>query len=329
MAATTYLHRMKLIGPFLKLIRWPNLVFIAITQVLFNYGVVHPLFLQAGLSPNLNHNNFILLCVASILIAAAGYIINDYFDVNIDQINKPERVLVDRVIHRRWAIFWHMFLSMLGVVLSFILSFSISVGYFVIGFINFLCVLVLWLYSTTYKRRILVGNILVSILTAWTVIIIYAAEIPHLWDASPLVKQGYQQALTKLLRIAALYGGFAFVISLVREVIKDLEDMDGDRKEGCRTMPIVWGVPASKIFAAVWLVVLIGILIVTQFYVVQFGWWLSALYIIITVVVPLIYIMKWLYKANKTSDYAKLSRWVKIVMLTGILSMAFFRFYFK
>ena len=253
-----------------------------------------------------------------------GYIINDYFDVNIDQINKPAKVLIDKTIHRRWAIFWHIFLSMLGVILSFIVSFSLSDGYFVIGFVNFLCVLVLWVYSTTYKRKILVGNILVSLLTAWTVLIIYAAEIPHLWNAAPDVQLRYLQALTKLLRVAALYGGFAFVISLIREVVKDLEDMEGDRKEGCHTMPIAWGVPASKIFAAVWLVVLIGILIITQVYVVQFGWWLSALYIIATVVIPLIYIMKWLYKANQVSDYSKLSRWIKIVMLTGILSMVFF-----
>jgi len=126
-----------------------------------------------------------------------------------------------------------------------------------------------------------------------------------------------------------MYNGYAFVISLVREVVKDLEDMDGDRKEGCRTMPIVWGVPAAKIFAAVWMVVLIGILLVSQFYVMTFGWWISAAYIVITVVVPLGYIMKWLYAANATNDYAKLSRWIKIVMLTGIFSMSFFRFYFR
>jgi len=319
---------MNLIGPFFKLIRWPNLIFIIITQTLFNYGVVHPLFRQAGLSPNLSHKNFILLCIASVLIAAAGYIINDYFDVNIDRVNKPTKVLIGRVFNRRWAIFWHMFLSMLGVVLSFIVSFSLADGYFVIGFVNFLCVLVLWAYSTTYKRKILSGNIIVSILTAWTVLVIYAAEIPHLWDATQAMHQRYGLALTKLLRVAALYGGFAFIISLVREVVKDLEDMEGDRKDGCRTMPIVWGVPASKIFTAVWLVVLIGLLVITQFYVVQFGWWLIAVYLLLTVVVPLGYILKYLYTATGTADYAKLSRWTKMVMLTGILSMFFFRFYF-
>lgn len=320
---------MTLVAPFLKLVRWPNLVFIAITQVLFNYGVVHPLFLQARLVPNLSHASFLLLCFASVLIAAAGYIINDYFDVNIDQINKPDRVLVDRIIHRRWAIFWHMLLSMLGVVFSFMVSFSLIDGYFLIGFINFLCVIVLWLYSTTYKRQILVGNILISLLTSWTILVIYAAEIPHLWGAASEMAQPYQLAMTKLFRIAALYGGFAFVISLVREVVKDLEDMDGDRKEGCHTMPIAWGVPASKIFAAVWLIVLIGVLLVTQFYVIPFGWWLSVVYVLVAVIAPLIYILKRLYTAKSIKDYARLSKLIKIVMLTGILSMGFFRIYFK
>lgn len=320
---------MSLIGPFLKLIRWPNLVFIAITQTLFNYSIVHPLFRQAGVVPNLTHKNFILLAIASVLIAAAGYIINDYFDVNIDQVNKPNRVLVDKIIHRRWAIFWHMFLSVLGVVISFIVSFSLKDGYFIIGFVNFLCVLVLWVYSTTYKRKILVGNILISLLTAWTVLVIYAAEIPHLLNQSIQAHQQYTSVLTKLFRIAALYSGFAFIISLVREVVKDIEDVEGDRKGGCRTMPIAWGIPASKIFAAVWLVVLICLLFITQFYVVQFGWWIFAVYMIITVILPMIYIIKKLYIYSRPKDYSRLSKWIKIVMLTGILSMAFFRLYLK
>ena len=279
---------MNLISPFLKLIRLPNLVFIAITQALFNYCIVHPLFRQAQLAPNLSHKNFALLTIASLFIAAAGYIINDYFDVNIDQVNKPDRVLIDKIIHRRWAIFWHMFLSLLGVAFSFIVSFSLSDGYFIIGFANLFCVLALWVYSTTYKRKVLVGNIIISLLTAWTVLVIYAAEIPHLLHTTINTHQRYTSVLTKLFRIAVLYSAFAFIISLIREVVKDIEDLKGDQKGGCRTMPIAWGIAASKIFAAVWMVVLIGILLVTQFYVIQFGWWIFAFYMTITVVMPMI-----------------------------------------
>lgn len=316
---------MRLISAFLHLVRWPNLVFIAITQSLFNYAVVFPLFHQEGLTPNLLNNNFILLCTASLLIAGAGYIINDYFDINIDQINKPQKMVVDKIIKRRWAIFWHMIMSAIGVTLSYIVSFFMGDKYFLIGNANLICVILLWLYSTTYKKKILIGNIIISLLTAWTVLVIYTAQIPYWWQ--PFNK--YAQPLTKLFRVAVLYGGFAFIISLIREVVKDIEDMDGDRKEGCRTMPIVWGVPASKLFCAVWLMVLIGVLIVIQFYVIQFDWWFSAVYALVAIILPLIYIFRKLYYAQYVSDYARLSKWIKIVMLSGILSMIFFWFYLR
>ena len=110
---------------------------------------------------------------------------------------------------------------------------------------------------------------------------------------------------------------------------RGIEDIDGDRKEGCRTMPITWGIPASKIFCAVWLIVLVGILIVIQFYVIQFGWWLSAVYALVTIIFPLIYIIRKLYYAQFIVDYTRLSKWIKIVMFSGILSMIFFWFYLR
>ncbi len=314
--------------PFLKLIRWPNLVFIALTQALFNYAVVIPLFHQARLTPNLGHAIFIVLCFASVLIAAAGYIINDYFDFNIDLVNKPDKMVIGKNISRRQAITWHFILSFVGVVLSFIASYKLGDRFFAIGFTNLVCVLALWVYSTTYKRRILIGNILISLLTAWSVLVIYLAESPQWWQTSYHGQTPQALALTKLFRVAAMYGGFAFIISLIREVIKDMEDVEGDRREGCRTMPIVWGIPASKIFTAVWITVLVGALFITQFYVVQFGWWMFAGYILIAVTVPLLFILKKLYIAQATVDYSKLSKQIKFLMLTGILSMAFFWWYF-
>jgi 4-hydroxybenzoate polyprenyltransferase len=314
--------------PFLKLIRWPNLVFIVLTQALFNYAVVIPLFHQAGLLPNLGNIVFGLLCFASVLIAAAGYIINDYFDFNIDLINKPDKMVIGKSISRRQAIIWHFILSAIGVALSFIASYKLADRFFAIGITNLVCVLVLWVYSTTYKRRILIGNILISLLTAWSVLVIYLAETPQWWQTHHFGHTPQALALTKLFRVAAMYGGFAFIISLIREVIKDMEDVEGDRREGCRTMPIVWGIPAAKIFAAVWTTVLIGALFITQFYVVQFGWWLFAAYIFIAVAVPLIFMLRKLYAAQATIDYSKLSKQIKYLMLTGILSMVFFWWYF-
>lgn len=315
--------------PFLQLIRWSNLVFVVLTQALFNYAVVRPLFHQAGLIPNLSNKAFVLLVLASVFIAAAGYIINDYFDVNIDLINKPNKIVIGKTISRRWAIIWHLLLSFAGVALSFIASILLGDRFFAITITNLVCVMALWVYSTTYKRRILSGNIVVSLLTAWTILEMYLAQAPQWWQTSSHGVTIYALTLTKLLRVAALYGGFAFIISLVREVIKDMQDVEGDRREGCRTMPIVWGIPASKIFAAVWITVLIGALLITQFYVIQFGWWFFAAYIFMTVAIPLVFILKKLYMAQTTDDYAKLSGWIKILMLTGITSMVFFLHYFR
>src|SRR5687768_10676016 len=117
---------MKLLGAFLKLVRWPNLVFIALTQILFYYCFIYSL--DRGLTfPNLLHPSlFLLLVVASICIAAAGYIINDYFDLNIDKINKPAKLIVERIIRRRWAIIWHLLLTCLGVILSFYIGYKIN-----------------------------------------------------------------------------------------------------------------------------------------------------------------------------------------------------------
>jgi len=124
-----------------------------------------------------------------------------------------------------------------------------------------------------------------------------------------------------------LYASFAFIISLIREVIKDMEDMEGDRKYGCRTMPILWGVNASKVFVAVWIVVLIAMVAVVQFYVLPFGWWHSAVYCILFIIAPLIWIFQKLFRAQSADDFHKLSSMVKLVMLTGIMSMIFFKIY--
>lgn len=317
---------MYFLRPFFQLVRWPNLLFIAVTQVLFHYCIVLPSAVgnintfQLKLTTPL----FWLLALSSICIAAAGYIINDYFDINIDQINKPQKMVVDRSISRRRAMILHLILSLVGILLSIYISWKLE--NWVIAPSNTVCVILLWIYSTTYKRRLLIGNFFISFLTAWVILVLLVAEMPGWWAF-----EGYslQEKLTiaRLSRIGMLYAGFAFMLTLVREVIKDIEDMEGDRKYDCRTMPIVWGIPAAKIFVAVWLVVLIAALIISQVYVIQFGWWLSAGYVLLLVVIPLLFIFKQLYLAKSIADYAILSKNVKYVMLSGILSMLFFLLY--
>lgn len=310
---------MKLIAAFLRLIRWPNLVFIVITQCLFEWAIYGRVYPPNGSA--LFSNSFIQLVLASVLIAAAGYIINDYFDQNIDQINKPEKMVVNVIINRRWVIFWHMTLSLAGLFFTALALPIQQYWHLVLG--NLAAILLLWLYSTNFKKQLLIGNVLISLLTAWVIIILFFAKYP-------LVMQemlGLDHAKVRFFRLTVLYAAFAFIISLVREVVKDMEDVEGDQKYGCKTMPIVWGIRATKVFVAVWLVVLIAALLILQFYVLGLGWWHSALYCLFFIIVPLVVIAQKLYKAYTPEDYHRLSTLIKWVMFTGILSMAFFQFY--
>ena len=307
----------RLLGAFFRLVRWPNLVFIVLTQVLFYYCILLPSFNGRYISYGnaLRSAWFYLLSLSSVLIAAAGYIINDYFDLNIDRVNKPDRLVVDKIIRRRWTILWHWILSGLGVLIGAYVSLKIRNPSVALG--NFGCVVLLWFYSTTFKRRLLIGNVLISLMTAWVILVLYVAEFKLAVFRDPV----YHQMLSRLFKFASLYGGFAFIISLIREVVKDIEDMDGDARYGCRTMPIVWGVNAAKVFAATWLVVLIGSLAVIQFYVLQNGWWLIPPYCAILIIAPLIWILRKLYRAGTAAEYHLLSNYIKGVMLAGILSM--------
>lgn len=314
---------MRLILAFFRLIRFPNLVFIALTQFLF-YDCIVLRFKTPPVESDFPLQAFYLLILASVLIAAAGYIINDYFDINIDQVNKPDRQVVDKIVKRRWAMVWHLLLSASGVAICFYID--IQYGNHWLGILNLVCVFLLFGYSVTLKKKMLIGNILISALTAWVIVVIYICFVYSFYSTVP----GYSidpNLNIRFTRLAFLYAGFAFIISLIREVIKDMEDREGDERYGCRTMPIAWGIPASKVFTGVWIVVLICVLALLQFYVLQFNWWWSAVYCFLLIIAPLIWLLRKLYLANTVSDYHRLSLVVKGIMLTGILSMLFFKFY--
>jgi 4-hydroxybenzoate polyprenyltransferase len=142
-----------------------------------------------------------------------------------------------------------------------------------------------------------------------------------------LVRPEIAEAANKITRIGFLYAAFAFISSLIREAIKDIEDMQGDAKYGCRTMPIAWGVNATKVYIAVWLTVILALLGILQVYVARFEWWWAMVYSIVFIIGPFVLIFLRLFKAKTQKDYHQLSNWTKLVMLTGILSMIFFYFY--
>ncbi|MEO8763595.1 MAG: geranylgeranylglycerol-phosphate geranylgeranyltransferase [Ginsengibacter sp.] len=309
---------MNVLQAFFKLIRWPNLFFIALTQILFRFFILRFVFTNSPSgyeNAKLSLPLFFLLVFASVCIAAAGYIINDYFDVNIDLVNKPAKLIVDRYIKRRWAIVLHVIFSFTGFIISCYIGYMLGNSY--IPFFNLLAIISLWFYSTTFKKKLLVGNILISLLTAWVILVLTVSEFKLHITPNDVYWQ-------RLLKLSFIYAGFAFIISLIREVIKDMEDMRGDIRYGCTTMPIVWGLQVSKVFVAVWIVVITLSIAAMQFYVIHLGWWFSALYALIAIIIPLMWVLRKLYQAHTQQDFHKLSTTVKFIMLAGIVSMIFF-----
>ena len=262
---------------------------------------------------------FFLLLISSLLIAAAGYIINDYFDIDIDNVNKPERLIVGKLIKRRWAMLWHLVLSLLGLFLTAVVSMHLN--NILLLALNFLSVLMLLLYSSTFKKRLLIGNFIISVLTAWVVGVLFIAEI-RLDDAAYM--QMNQAALGSLYKLTLVYAGFAFIVSLIREVVKDMEDMEGDRRFGCKTMPITWGIPSTKVFVAVWIFVLLGLFAAIAFYAILNAWSWYFYALSFAMIIQFYFILKKLYYGHQPADFARISNELKLVMLLGLLSMSFY-----
>ncbi|MFM7839664.1 MAG: geranylgeranylglycerol-phosphate geranylgeranyltransferase [Chitinophagaceae bacterium] len=315
---------MKVLLAFFRMIRPLNLFFILLTQSLFQYCLLMPALKNSGLTPLLTNSYGVGLLVSSVCIAAAGYIINDYFDQNIDRINKPGKLILERYISRRWAMFWHFALSVCG------LAGSAYVGWKVhhhLGLLaaNGCCVVLLWFYSTQFKRQALVGNLIIALLTAWVIGILWWIEVQRVMSRPLSLLE--LQAHSRIFKFTVLYGGFAFIISLVRECAKDIEDITGDARYGCRTLPIVWGIQATKIFMITWMCVLIAALLIITVYTLPLGWYYFIGYSVLLILTPLIYTTRSIWIREQPAAFHAISNQIKFVMLTGILSMLFLLYY--
>ena len=311
---------MKLLVHFLKLVRWPNLVFILLAESLLHFCIYKPLFPLASEQVT---TRFYFMLISNILIAAAGYMINDYFDINIDQVNKPQKVVVGAYISRRMVIFWHLIFSVVAMYISSI-EFPFQ-SYWHIHITNLLAILLLWFYSTSFKKKFLIGNVIIAVLTAWSIAIVYFSKFTVQEIAHPAISNN---AVRQFAKLSLLYSVFAFILTLVREVLKDMEDMEGDEKYGCYTMPIAWGLKPTKVYVAVWTIVVIAMLLLIQLYVIPFGWWYTVLYCFIFIIFPLSLVLIQLPKAFAHAHFRRLSAYIKMAMLAGILSIIFFYFLF-
>jgi len=309
----------------LKLVRWQNLLIVVLTMILMRYAIIEPLISKVGvillkgsgeegpMALQFSWYNFLILIAATVCITAGGYIINDYFDIRTDLINRG-KVIVGTKIPRRQAILWHSILNIAGVAAGFYISWR--AGYFWLGTIFMLVSGLLYFYSASYKRQFLVGNLIVSVLTSMVPFMVVLFE----WSALYRYYSVYAIELPDLGFLFYWVGGFslfAFLTTLIREIIKDTEDFEGDTAYGRNTIPVIIGITASKIVAiSLIIITIVSLFLVWHFFVNDK---ITVVYISAAIVAPLIYVI---YMLAVSTDKALLHRAatiMKIVMLAGIL----------
>lgn len=303
---------------WITLIRIPNLAIIALTQYLLGYGIINPVLRMQNVDPPLDHLHFLLLVIITMLIAAAGYIINDHFDVNTDRRNKPGKNMLEGKLSVRKALNVYYAINAMAIVAGFYLAYV--AGSFQLGLLFPAIIGLLWFYSSRYQRMIFWGNLIVSILSSMVLMIVWLFVffilVKNSNDFVSVISQ-----LGGLNKYVWAYALFAFILSMIREVLKDIQDLDGDMATGFRTIPVVWGVKNARIYAIA--LTLIGILLLAGAQWVLFSreMMMPFWYLCIAVQSLFIYLLVLIFRTRNYANYGFLSSTAKIIMLAGILSM--------
>jgi 4-hydroxybenzoate polyprenyltransferase len=324
MADRTSISLVKKIGYFAILTRPINLLIIALTMYLIRYGLLKPLLHYHGQSLIMPYSLFLLLVSAVILIAAAGNIINDYFDIKTDSINKPGSVIVGYKIKRREAIISHIFLTSLGVLLGSYISFKVGLPLLSILFI--LSASGLWFYSTTYKKSFLVGNILIAFLTALVPLLVALFEIPQVAKVFGAVVaeemsqiDGVEPIDYFLLLFYWVLGfaAFSFLSNLAREIQKDIADVNGDKEIKANTLPIVAGERYAKLIVLIIHLVMIIALFAIQRFILADK--ITFYYFLFAIQIPMLISALLTIKATNRKAMMQAASVLKIAMGTGLL----------
>lgn len=304
----------------LQLVRWSNLFFLgALVYVMDKWVVSYVLDTNMFYDQGLPWYLLLLIAAATILIAAGGYVINDYFDIKIDRINRPDQLIVSQYISKKSAMRLSICLSGGGIICGLVAAWLLHSS--TIGILFIIIPGLLWFYSSSYKRLLIIGNVTIALLSALSIMMVAIANVAQLQ-----LLYGDILSYTSLEHdIYAWIGGFslfAFLLTWIREIVKDLQDQMGDRELECHSMPIVWGNTATKIVVTA-LIVLTTVLI---------GWfWYSFLpfdhswqsfstrYIVLAIIIPLWGALWLLWAAKIPSDYRTCQQVLKLTMFLGML----------
>ena len=306
---------------FLKAARWKNLLIIALTQVLLRYFILQPFVQLVELELGVTNFEFFLLVLSTVMIAAGGNIINDYFDLKIDRINKPDNIIVGRYIKRRVAMVAHVILNIGGFAIGLFLG--IRLGIWQLCFLQLFWTIALWYYSTELKYMFLWGNVAIAVCVALVPLSVGLYEIPALIDAYEYYAKGqgeqvfvFGTMIYRLLYWVLGFTAFAFLATLTREIVKDMADIEGDRAFGCRTLPIVLGIQKTKVIVLILnILILLSIGVVQQFYLADLY---SLLYLLLVITPIMVVGLVILMRAQETRDFKLASTFGKLFVLAGI-----------
>jgi 4-hydroxybenzoate polyprenyltransferase len=307
---------------FLKLIRILNLAIVVFTIYAMRHGIIIPVYAYFGFEPILSELQFLFLALSSVFLTGGGYIINDYFDRKADMINHPETVVVGIKLKRRWAIVLHSVFNTIAIVCGFAISYSVGIWW--LGFIFVGISFILWLYSIRLKKLPLTGNLTVSILTGLVPIFVMCFEYLGIRHTGTPVTFGLKLAVTYSGIIILGFSVFAFLLNLMREIVKDIEDIRGDIASGCKTLPIVIGKKNTNILVSlISFVSSILVIIMYFFYLKNLEFMqndaLSLWYIIALIIAPLLFITIRILFARYKKEYKIVSHLLKFTMFTGIV----------
>ena len=295
---------------YLKLIRYQNLLLLAFMQLIFRYGFLK--FQNIFLS--LADWQYGLLVLATMLIAAAGYIINDILDQETDSDNDKGNVIVGKLISEKTAYNLYFVLNITGVGIGYYLANVIHKPSFAGAFI--IISATLYMYATSLKQMLLIGNIIVALLLSFSVIII------GLFDLLPATYEGNQKEMGVMFSILIDYAVFAFIINLIREIVKDMEDVEGDYNNGMSTLPIAIGnEKTSKIAGALGIIAILILFWYINSNLMATKLYYAVIYGLLFVIAPIIFFVVKIWNAKTKQEFHLLSTVLKWVIFFGILSI--------
>ncbi len=302
------------ISQFLQLFRLPNLFIVALTQYLVRYCLIEPLYSENLMDFHLDHLHFFILVLSTIFIAAAGYLINDLMDIKADAINNNNKKSIFVRKNKQFIRTAYILLSLLGIIAAFFLA--IRVNQYSLGFIQIVAVLLLYFYSASYKKNILIGNLVIAFLSTLVIVTVC------LFEFYAFLNDGYLIDLNKwFFFLLGFYLFFSFFTTFFREIIKDIEDLEGDKKSDYNTLAVAFGERKTKNIAFSILLFTFILLLVSIYVMFISGAIMLFLHFCLIIIPIVVWVFVKLLKANTKEDYHTIQMATKLLMFFGILSM--------